>query len=93
MHNVEKMKRLVQRSFLASLKTINALVDAVFTAIFVPCETQTLQSYQMSCLFVKCFSFKFAAYQPLQRCQISCANKQQVEKMETFVDCSLLEKF
>jgi len=25
------------------------------------------------------FSFKFAAYQPLQYCQISCANKQQVE--------------
>jgi len=34
------------------------------------------------------FSFEFVAYQPLQRCQISCANKQQIDKTKTVVRCS-----
>jgi len=38
------------------------------------------------------FSFKFVAYQPLQRCQISCANKQQFEKVQTLIQFLFLGK-
>jgi len=34
------------------------------------------------------FSFLFVSYQPLQRCQISCANEQKVEKTRTLVQYS-----
>ena len=34
------------------------------------------------------FSFLFVSYQPLQRCQISCATKHKVEKTNTLVQCS-----
>jgi len=40
------MKRLLQCSLLAEFKPINMLVDAVFTAIFVPFENQTYQCSQ-----------------------------------------------
>jgi len=51
------------------------LFHAVFTVFFVPFKIQTYQCSQQSCLFARYFSFEFAAYQPLQRCQSSYANK------------------
>jgi len=38
------------------------------------------------------FSFEFVAYQSLQRCQISCANKQQFEKLQTLTQSVFLIK-
>jgi len=38
------------------------------------------------------FSFEFVAYQSLQRCQISRANKQQFEKLQTFIQSLFLGK-
>jgi len=38
------------------------------------------------------FSFKFVAYQSLQRCQISCANKQQFEKLQALIQSLFLGK-
>jgi len=38
------------------------------------------------------FSSEFVAYQPLQRCQILCTNKQQFEKLQTLVQSLLLGK-
>ena len=38
------------------------------------------------------FSFEFEAYQTPQRCQISCANKQQFEKIQTLIQSSLFGK-
>jgi len=38
---------------MASFKPIKTLVDAVFTAKFVPRESQTYQGSQWSCLFVR----------------------------------------
>jgi len=35
------MKRLVQCSLLASFELINTMLDAAFTAIFIPCENLT----------------------------------------------------
>jgi len=37
-------------------------------------------------------SFEFVAYQPLQCCQILCANKQQLEKLQTLIQSLLLGK-
>jgi len=38
------------------------------------------------------FSFGIVAYQSLQRCQISCANKQQFEKLQTLIQSLFLGK-
>jgi len=38
------------------------------------------------------FSFEFVAYQPPQRCQISCANKQKFEKLQTLIQSPLFGK-
>jgi len=39
---------------------MDALVDTVFTAIFVPCQNQSYhQSFQSSCLLVRVFLGKF----------------------------------
>jgi len=53
--------------------------DAVFIAVFVPFENKDYHCSQWSCLSARFFSYEFVAYQPLQRCQISSVNKQQVE--------------
>ena len=37
-------------------------------------------------------SFEFAAYQPLQRCQISFENEQKFEKLQTLIQSSLFGK-
>jgi len=76
-----------------SFQPINAFLDAAFIAIFVPCKNQTYQYSKWRCLFASCFSFKFVAYQPLQRCQISCANKQQVEKIKHLCNVHCLKSF
>jgi len=38
------------------------------------------------------FSFKYVAYQSLQRCRISCADKQQFEKLQTLTQSAFLRK-
>jgi len=38
------------------------------------------------------FSLEFVAYQPLQRFQISCTNKQQFDKLQTLIQSLLLGK-
>ena len=72
-----------------SCQPLNALVYAVFTAFLFLSEFKPTNVLNRGVFSRVIFSFEYVAYQPLQRCQILYANKQQ---FETLVQSLLLGK-
>jgi len=80
---------------LESFQPINALVDAVVSVIFVPCENQSFHCSHWNCLFMRCFyvfslEFVLSTTSMLPNFMWRPAPSW---KIKTLVQSSLLEKF
>ena len=93
LHQFEKLKRLVQSLLLGKFSTHQRFGLMLYILRFLLFfENQTYQCSQWNYLCTRCFFFWICSYQPFQHSQISCANKQQAEKLKTLMQHSLLGK-